>query len=184
MQPCDCIMGHCRGLKSHSFCVSIHLFFLIFASHAVSVSALPRWAHKPSHDNTKASRGLPDLDTFSPPVSSPTCDCVRCSYLDEGVLAFGCVCVQLLCADQFLITEFVQEVSPLSPNPCHFQDYGRSMLYPAQSGSEGCSPKMCADEVNAEEHTSMRRLGRHRSLLDLQRRDMSFPQPKIQNPRS
>jgi hypothetical protein len=32
------------------------------------------------------------------------------------------------------------------PNPCHYQDYDRSMLYPAQSGSEGCSPKMCADE--------------------------------------
>ena len=30
------------------------------------------------------------------------------------------------------------------PNPCHYQDYDRSMLYPAQSGSEGCSPKMCA----------------------------------------
>ena len=24
------------------------------------------------------------------------------------------------------------------PNPCHYQNYDRSMLYPAQSGSEGC----------------------------------------------
>jgi len=37
------------------------------------------------------------------------------------------------------------------PNPCHDQDYDRSMLSPAQSGSEGCSPKMCADEVNDED---------------------------------
>ena len=28
------------------------------------------------------------------------------------------------------------------PDPCHYQDYDRSMLYPAQPGSEGCSPKM------------------------------------------
>jgi len=51
-------------------------------------------------------------------------------------------------ADRELITEFIKEVSPLLPNPWHFQDYDRSMLYPAQPGSEGCSPKMCADEVN------------------------------------
>ena len=30
------------------------------------------------------------------------------------------------------------------PNPCHYQNYDRSMLYPAQSVSEGCPPKMCA----------------------------------------
>ena len=36
-------------------------------------------------------------------------------------------------------------------NPCHYQDYDQSMLYPAQPGSEGCSPKMCVDEVNDED---------------------------------
>ena len=41
-------------------------------------------------------------------------------------------------ADRELITEFIKEVSPLLPNPWHFQDYDRSMLYPAQPGSEGC----------------------------------------------
>ena len=51
----------------------------------------------------------------------------------------------------FLITEFMKEVSPLLPNPCHFRDYDRSMLSPAQPGSEGCPPKMCTDEVNAED---------------------------------
>jgi len=25
------------------------------------------------------------------------------------------------------------------PNPCHYQNYDRSMLYPAQHGSDGCS---------------------------------------------
>ena len=40
-----------------------------------------------------------------------------------------------------LITELFQEASRLLPNPCHFQDYDRSMLYSAQPGSEGCSPK-------------------------------------------
>ena len=33
------------------------------------------------------------------------------------------------------------------PNPCHFQNYDQSMSQ-LSSGSEGCSPKMCADEVN------------------------------------
>ena len=35
----------------------------------------------------------------------------------------------------------------VSPNPCHCQDYDQLMLYPAQFGSEGCSPKMFAEEV-------------------------------------
>ena len=48
-----------------------------------------------------------------------------------------------------LITEFIKEDSPLLPNPCHFQYYDRSMLSPAQPGSEGCSPKMCAVEINS-----------------------------------
>ena len=38
------------------------------------------------------------------------------------------------------------------PNSCHKQYYDRSMFYPAQSSSEGCSPKMRTDEVNEEGH--------------------------------
>ena len=34
---------------------------------------------------------------------------------------------------ELLITECVKEVSPFLPHPCHFQDYDRSMLYPAHS---------------------------------------------------
>ena len=49
-----------------------------------------------------------------------------------------------------LITEFNKEVSPLLPNPHHFQNYVQSMSQ-LSSGSVGCSPKMCADEVNAED---------------------------------
>jgi len=36
------------------------------------------------------------------------------------------------------ITEFIKEVSPLLPNPCHSQVYERSMISPDQPGSEGC----------------------------------------------
>ena len=50
---------------------------------------------------------------------------------------------------QLLITEFMQEVSPLLPNPCHFQNYDQTMSQ-LNSDSEGSSPKMCADEGNDE----------------------------------
>ena len=49
-----------------------------------------------------------------------------------------------------LNTEFIEEVSPLLPNPCHFQNYDQSMSQ-LSSVSEGCSPKMFADEVNDED---------------------------------
>jgi len=49
-----------------------------------------------------------------------------------------------------LITEFIKEVSPLLPNPCHFQNYDQPMSQ-LSSGSEGCFLKMCADEVNDED---------------------------------
>jgi len=48
-----------------------------------------------------------------------------------------------------LITESIKEVSPLLPNPCHHQDYERSIFPPDPYGSEGCPPKICADEVGA-----------------------------------
>ena len=38
---------------------------------------------------------------------------------------------------RLLITKFIEEVSPLLPKPSRFQDYDRSMFYPAQPGSEG-----------------------------------------------
>ena len=44
-------------------------------------------------------------------------------------------------------TEFIKEVSPLLPHPCHIQDYDRSMLYPAQPGSEECSRGQARDEA-------------------------------------
>ena len=50
-----------------------------------------------------------------------------------------------------LITESFKEVSPLLPDPCHFQDYHWSVLYPAQPGSAGCSSKMCMDGGNDED---------------------------------
>ena len=37
---------------------------------------------------------------------------------------------------QLLITEFIKQVSPLLFNPCHFQDYGRSMLYHTMSSQD------------------------------------------------
>ena len=40
-------------------------------------------------------------------------------------------------------------------NPCHDQNYDRSVLYPAESGSKGCSLKMCADEVNDDEEDEL-----------------------------
>ena len=49
-----------------------------------------------------------------------------------------------------MITEFIKEISPLMPDPCLFQNYDQSMSQ-LSSGSEGCSPKMCADEVNDED---------------------------------
>ena len=55
------------------------------------------------------------------------------------------------------ITECIKEVWPLLPNPCHVQNYDRSMLYPAQPGSEGCSPK--------DLRGSSRRHGQRRGLL-------------------
>ena len=50
-----------------------------------------------------------------------------------------------------LISEFIKEVSPSLPNPCHIQDYDRSMLHPAQPVFEGCPPKICAHEVSDED---------------------------------
>ena len=52
--------------------------------------------------------------------------------------------------DGLLITEFIKEVSPLLPKPRHFQNYDQSMSQ-LSSGSEGCSPKMCVDEVDDED---------------------------------
>ena len=46
-----------------------------------------------------------------------------------------------------LITEFIKEGSPFYL-PVPLPDYDRSILYPAQSVSEGCSSKIGADEVN------------------------------------
>jgi hypothetical protein len=39
---------------------------------------------------------------------------------------------------QVLITEFIKEVSPSLPNPCHFQNYDQSISQ-LSSGSEGYS---------------------------------------------
>ena len=36
------------------------------------------------------------------------------------------------------------------PDTCHVQNYDQSMSQ-LSSGFEGCSPKMCADEVNDED---------------------------------
>ena len=36
---------------------------------------------------------------------------------------------------------------PLWPNPCRYQNYDRSMLYPARSISEAYFPRMCANPV-------------------------------------
>ena len=38
-------------------------------------------------------------------------------------------------AGLLLTAEFIKEVSPLLPNPCHFQSYDQSM---SQSGSRSC----------------------------------------------
>jgi hypothetical protein len=38
-----------------------------------------------------------------------------------------------------MITEFIKEVSPLLPDPCHFQDYDRS-IFPLSPHS---GPGMC-----------------------------------------
>ena len=43
----------------------------------------------------------------------------------------------------------MKEVSPLLPNPCHYQDYNRS-LFPVQPGSQGCPPEDMRDEVGGE----------------------------------
>ena len=45
------------------------------------------------------------------------------------------------------------------PNPCHYQDYERSMFPPDQPGSEGCTPKICADEVGDEDEGQFRGYG-------------------------
>ena len=74
--------------------------------------------------------------------------CVRKSWIVSRLLIQN---RKLIPSSRLLITEFIKEVSPLLLHPCHFQDYGRSMLYPAQPGSEGYFPKMCADEVNEED---------------------------------
>ena len=49
------------------------------------------------------------------------------------------------------LSGFIQEVSPLLPNPCRPQDYERSLFCPDQPGSEGCPPNICADEVTDED---------------------------------
>ena len=46
---------------------------------------------------------------------------------------------------------FIKEGLPLLPNPCHCQGYERTMFSPDQPGSEGCPPKICADEVSGED---------------------------------
>jgi len=45
-----------------------------------------------------------------------------------------------------------------SPNPFHFQNYDLSMSQ-LSSGSEGCSPKMCADQVTDEDEGQVWRGG-------------------------
>jgi len=57
--------------------------------------------------------------------------------------------------DRLLITEFIKKDSPLLPNPCHFQNNDQSM-FQLSSGSEGCSPKMCADEENDDDELRKR----------------------------
>ena len=57
----------------------------------------------------------------------------------KGSVAEACwtdveVCWDRACSIQqstnnwLIITEFIKEDSPLLPNPCHFQDYDRSMF--------------------------------------------------------
>jgi hypothetical protein len=53
-------------------------------------------------------------------------------------------------SSRLLIIEFMKEVSPVLPHPCHFKNYDRSMSQ-FISGSMGCSRKMCADEINNED---------------------------------
>ena len=43
------------------------------------------------------------------------------------------------------------QVLTVLPNACNYQLFDRSMLCPAQVGSEGCSPKIDAGEVSDEE---------------------------------
>jgi len=57
-----------------------------------------------------------------------------------------------------LLTKSIKEVSPFLPHPCHFQDYDECMSQ-LSSGSWGCSPKMCADEVRRQALRA--REGRH-----------------------
>ena len=64
------------------------------------------------------------------------------SYLRSPLC--GCADVLYREVRQLLVSEFIKEVSPLLPNPCHFQDYDRSMfllsLIPkdAQTGPCAC----------------------------------------------
>ena len=48
------------------------------------------------------------------------------------------------------VLNLIEEVFPLLPNPCHFQNYDQSMSQ-LNSASERCSPRMCADEVSDED---------------------------------
>jgi len=50
---------------------------------------------------------------------------------------------------ELLITEFIKDVSPLLPNPCHFQDYDRSMLSSnrLECSIRGLQPSRILDET-------------------------------------
>ena len=49
-----------------------------------------------------------------------------CTILDVGSLKCWGFNSWGELGDSLLITEFIKEVSPLLPNPCHYQDYERS----------------------------------------------------------
>jgi len=55
----------------------------------------------------------------------------------------------LLIMYSLLITELIEEVSPLLPKSCHFQDYDRTMFPLGLFPRDACSPKLCADQVRA-----------------------------------
>ena len=89
----------------------------------------------------------PTQASFSLKNSSAYVECRHCiAYRwgslpdDAGECPYATQVALLRRITRLLVTELIKEVSPLLPNPCHFQDYDRSMLSPAQPGSEGCLP--------------------------------------------
>ena len=60
------------------------------------------------------------------------------------------------------------------PNPCYYQNYDRSILYPAQTGSGGFSLKMCADEINDEEEEEVWWVPEFDRLISLDSIDIDY----------